>query len=431
MKKELEPWFKPRGYLHFDVPIGYAQAKKIVTNPTKVQQHSFYPFISYSISSKKIKKNKETGKIEEKHKNRPIAYAAHVDSHIYSYYSHLLGEKYEEILENKGISDNVLAFRKLGKNNVHFANLAFEEIIKKQYCSAVALDITKFFERLDHQILKKVWATVLDKPNLPKDHYNIFKSLTRYSEVEREELYKLFGISKNNPKNGRVRICDPIAFRKVVRGKKLIKTRKEKRGIPQGSPISALLSNIYMLDFDIAIKSFMDSINGVYLRYCDDILCIAPLDYVDSIEKYLIKEIDTISLDINTDKTKKHEFRVIHGKLQANIPLQYLGFMFDGQHKIIRSASLARFSEKMKAGVRLAKATEIKRNNARVKKGLPTAPLYKQKLYARYSHLGPKKGEKRNFVFYGLRSAKIMNSPAIKKQLKPLWLRLKKEIEKA
>ena len=36
------------------------------------------------------------------------------------------------MISASGINDNVLAFRKLGKNNIDFANLAFEEILKRK-----------------------------------------------------------------------------------------------------------------------------------------------------------------------------------------------------------------------------------------------------------------------------------------------------------
>ena len=69
--------------------------------------------------------------------------------------------------------------------------------------------------------------------------------------------------------------------------------------------------------------------------------------------------------------------------------------------------------------MRLARKTMIKYNLIRVKKGQPEKNLYKKKLYSRYTHLG-----KRNFVTYGIRAAKKMDSKSIRKQLKPLWNRL-------
>lgn len=126
--EKLHPWYRSRGYLHFDRPISFETAKKIVTSPKNIASHSFYPLINYSVDSKKIKQDKKTGKIESKHKQRPIAYSAHIDSHIYAYYSNLLTEYYEKELEDRNISESILAFRSLGKSNVEFAYEAFEKI---------------------------------------------------------------------------------------------------------------------------------------------------------------------------------------------------------------------------------------------------------------------------------------------------------------
>jgi len=79
----------------------------------------------------------------------------------------------------------------------------------------------------------------------------------------------------------------------------------------------------------------------------------------------------------------------------------------------------------MRRGIRLAKKTKIKRNRIKIFLGKLPKKLYKRKIYERYSHLG-----NRNFIRYGLKAAKIMNSTAIKKQLKPLWSRLQEEINK-
>ncbi|MFO7551723.1 MAG: hypothetical protein R6W80_09970, partial [Haliea sp.] len=112
------------------------------------------------------------------------------------------------------------------------------------------------------------------------------------------------------------------------------------------------------------------------------------------------------------------------GSLRADKPLQYLGFTFDGKQTLIRSAALARYSDKMKRGVKFAKATRRKRNKLRLARGEEAKPLFRRSLYKNYSHLGH-----RNFISYGMQAAKTMESPAIKKQLKPLWHRLLKEIE--
>lgn len=419
------PWFRSRGYLHFDRPISFDTAKKIVCSPKKVAKHSFYPLINYSVETKKIKQDKKTRAIETKLKERPISYSSHVDSHIYGYYANLLSSLYEKELSNRGLSDNVLAFRSLGKSNIEFAHEAFLSINDFGECGVVALDLSKFFDKLDHAILKDQWANLLGEKKLSPDHFNVFKSLTKFSIVDKLELYNLLDISSNNPKNGRVRVCDPNDFRNKVRASGLIKPNAHNYGIPQGSPISALLSNIYMIDFDSKMKAYVEKFNGKYFRYCDDMLFIVPIEERDKVAGDARLAIKSLKVDINVNKTELRTFKMNgDGKLHSEQPLQYLGFLFDGVNIYLRSTSLARYSERMRKGVRLAKATMRKRNHLKLERGDETKNLFKNKLYRKYSHLGS-----RNFVTYGLRAAKIMNSKTIKSQLKPLWKKLNDEME--
>ncbi|MFT5547860.1 MAG: RNA-directed DNA polymerase [Rheinheimera aquimaris] len=415
-------WYRMRGYIHFDAPIGLRKATVIVTNPNRVATHAFFPLVHYTIESFKVVKN-DQGEVEKKVKQRPIAYAGHLDSHIYSYYSRVLSAKYEVALQERGLDKNVIAFRALGKSNIDFANDAFEEIKKRRSCSAIALDITGFFDNLDHQILKEHWCYLLEADKLPNDHFNVFRSITRFSKVCRDSVYERLKIAKNNPKNGRFKICEPEVFRRVIRANMLIQVNTDLKGVPQGSPISALLSNIYMLTFDVAAKNIAEQYDGCYYRYCDDMLFIVPTAYKDLVEKAVMAEIAKVKLDINPRKTEIRDFWPSGSVMQSNKPLQYLGFIFDGHHKLIRSAALAKFSGRMKSGVRLAKKTQRKANYREIIAGKEVTRLFKHKIYERYSHLS-----NRNFITYGHRAAKIMQSQAIRKQLKPLWGRLQREI---
>src|SRR5690606_13844326 len=89
----------------------------------------------------------------------------------------------------------------------------------------------------------------------------------------------MFGISLNNPRHAKqknLRICTSEQFRNQVRATGMVVTNKEGCGIPQGSPISALLSNIYMIGFDAAMQAYATKQGGSYRRYCDDILLVLP-----------------------------------------------------------------------------------------------------------------------------------------------------------
>lgn len=422
-------WFRERKYLHFDNPVGYNKANKIISNHYIVAKHSFYPFIQYNIQTSKISKGNQAKELIKENKKRPISYAAHLDSQIYAFYAVKLSELYETELSTLQLHENILAFRKIGdgKCNIHFAHDAFEKIKAHGECNVIAMDFSKFFDTLDHKLLKEYWSKLIGQSKLPDDHFNIYKSLTQFSYVDRDKLYAKLGISKHNPKNGRYRICSPQQFRNDIRKThKLIKTNQNKCGIPQGSPISALLSNIYLLEFDKNIKDYANLIGGTYYRYCDDILFVAPTtENIVDIKKRITTQSKKVKVSINEEKTVIRKFRFDSSTLKANQPLQYLGFLFNGENVYIRSASLSRYSERMKCKIRLAKKTKEKHNRIRQENNQTPLAIFKRNIYSRYTHLG-----RRNFLRYGYRSARIMNSKTIKRQLKPLWNRVQEEIVK-
>lgn len=418
-------WYRSRGYLHFDAPIGLKRAQACVMDPAKVSSHAFFPLIKYTISTEKIRVDKIAGKIVKATKNRSIAYASHLDSHIFSYYATELASLYETALATTGLSESIIAFRPLGLSNIQFAARAFSDIASRDTCTAIGLDITGFFDNLDHEILKDKWAQLLKLTRLPPDHYAIFRAITKFSTVERAALFAALGISEHNPKATRIRVCSAADFRGKVRAAGLVTQNPNDFGIPQGTPISALLSNIYMFDFDIQMQSLVSKIGGSYYRYCDDILVIVATKDANHIAGDVRVRIKQLKLDINPRKTEIREFSRIGAMLSADRPLQYLGFTFDGQRILLRSAALARYSQRMKQGVNLAKLTAKSRNSARAAQGLKSNTLYKRKLYEKYSHLG-----KKNFVRYGHRAADILQSQAIRDQLEPLWHRLVAEIAK-
>jgi len=419
-------WFRQRRYLHFDEPLSLQKATALVTNPKAVASHSFWPLIRFLVRTAKIKQDKETGNIERHHKDRAVSYAAHSDSLIFGFYADVLGRLYEAQLGQQGLGDCVLAFRSLGKNNIDFAKVAFDEISVRGDCVAVALDVSKFFDTIDHTQLKHRWMRLLGVSRLPQDHYSVFKALTKFSFVDRNKSFGALGVSVHTPRGGgKHRLCSPVDFRMHVREAGLVQTNQYKHGIPQGTAISALLSNIYMLDFDAAAHNFAKSHGGRYMRYCDDMLFVMPTSLARATESFCFAEIASLKLDINPAKTDICFFVKKGASQTCNQPLQYLGFLFDGQQILIRSAAFARFSNRMKRGVSLAKQTMRSRNKAKLGNGADQQSLYRRKLLARYSHLG-----QRNFLRYGYRAAQLMNSKAIRRQLRPWWGRLMKDITK-
>ncbi len=199
---------------------------------------------------------------------------------------------------------------------------------------------------------------------------------------------------------------------------------RSRMGIPQGSPISAVLANIYVLEFDEAMKSFADSHGGLYRRYCDDLLLVLPnTEARDEAERLVLEWCTRLFLQVNDKKTERIDFRMVNSLLTTPKPLQYLGFTFDGRHKRIRPGSLARYCRKMRRGVRRAKA--IMRRCAEVPEFPHLPRLRVKQLYIRYSYLG-----RHNFLSYAFEAARIMGDGGIKKQVKEHWRRLKEEIRR-
>jgi hypothetical protein len=343
-----------------------------------------------------------------------------------------------------------------GKSNIQFAKEVFEAIKEKGRCTAIALDIRGYFDHIDHIKLKEKWIKVLKTNNLLEDEYKVFKTLTKYSYINKNTLLKHFKVRLKDFKKKQSTLIDFVALGKtfneklnVLRESNLITTNdkhelindfKRYYGIPQGSSLSALLSNIYLVDYD---KYFTDrSIKEgfIYRRYCDDILIICDTERSIALQKDAIEEIKKYHLEIQDKKVDRIDFiensfkkiRAFNSikKKKSEVPidetneskfyknLQYLGFEFNGQNIFIRASSLSRYFRKMKSRISKTVLMAYSKNTKGDK-------IFKQQLFHRYTHLG-----KRNFLHYAYNSSKEyyinsegirkdgMNSESIRNQLK-------------
>lgn len=419
--------FQRRRYLHFDEPIGEKASRALATEPERVQSWAFMPMLKTVMVTKKIKWNKD-GKLLIRLKNRDICYSAHKDAAIYAYYGYVLSTLYEKRLNDTGLSTVVTAFRpQSGNCNIQFAKEVFDWIRAKGECTALAFDIKSFFDTLDHHILKAHWAAILGNHNLPDDHYAVFKSLTKFAWVLRERALAALGISKHKPRaNGRRRLCTPEEFREKIRKNGLIEHNQNAFGIPQGSPMSAVLSNIYMLEFDTVVQKKVDSLGGLYRRYCDDMLCIVKPQNAEEVERFVMGKIGEIKLTIQEAKTMRHHFTCKEGVLTVDNPLQYLGFLFDGRRVLLRNAGLSRYYSRMRAAVRLAVATKAKADRKLSDVERKKSLLKRKKLNTRYSYLGG-----RNFISYAVRASEEFGGDTIKGQIKRHWHKLNQAVKEA
>jgi Reverse transcriptase (RNA-dependent DNA polymerase) len=365
---------KIRSYPHFDGALTEQEGFALVHDPKAVTEHPFFPFIQYTERWTKFAVRGAKG-VE---KSRPIMYAARRDSAIYSQYREILSFAYEQVLLQRGISENVLAYRRISKGtslgnkcNIHFANDVFSKISELGSCQVYTLDIRKFFETIDHAKLKDVWIKLLGCKKLPSDHFKVFQNITRYASVDRDQLYRKLGfIGRKKLPNGRtavgylikkvpLQVCSSKIFREKLAP--LISVNSLTHGIPQGAPISDILANLYLLDFDTQLSAALKKEGGVYYRYSDDILIVIPDitdDYnlrLQTVQKLLTEHGD--KLEVQPNKSTVHRFTKdiesgvqsctsLYGKNGKN-GLEYLGFRFDGSRVYLRDSTRSRLQRKM------------------------------------------------------------------------------------
>lgn len=384
---------KIKNYPHFDSPLSLTEIEALVSDPLRVAKNTFYPFMRYTQSWQPYR----TGaKGRPKPKTRPIRFASRRDAYILSYYRHLLAGPYEDLLSRLGLSDAVLAYRRLrtatgsGKSNIEIAKDAFDAIASFGTCGVAALDISSFFESLDHDLLRSQWGRVLGVATLPPDHGAIFKAVTRYAVVDRDAVYKRLGFIADDPTTGVPgytvafdkmprKLCSNAQFRNDICGKNgiqksLVDVNRKPYGIPQGSPISDMLANLYLIDFDLALDAYCRAKGGTYLRYSDDILLIIPGDSIaaENARDFAIREImnhgsklrikpsKTAVLHYAPDPKGGQSFTHVAGE-QGRNGLEYLGFRYDGKQVFLRDATLSRLYRKVSASVHWAVSSHMAR----------------------------------------------------------------------
>lgn len=410
MREETKEWFSSekvkrnsiKNYSHFDCRTTIENQEKYITDPQNIATHGFYPFIHYQQRFKKY--NKKTKKPTEK--VRDICYASHVDRCIFQFYSHLLDKFYIKEITQRGIASVPIAYRTdLHMNNIHFAKKAIEFIRQQNRCYVMIGDFTGFFDHLDHNYLKQQWINLIKTDKLPDDHYAVYKNITRYSTWELKDLLSINGLA--DTKEGRRKLY----LQKTVLTKEQYNTNRShicrnnnSFGIPQGSPISALLANIYMIDVDEQINNIIKSANGLYMRYSDDFIIILPTEQCDAVLKVnQIVSIITQTPGLTLQPEKTQFFSFVEGDLmncgvlfneKASLKknhIDFLGFSFDGKSVKIRDKTTSKYYYRMH---RKAKAISMSGGYTPAGKKISAKNLYKT-----YSIKGAR-GKKGNFMSY-------------------------------
>src|SRR5690606_24484866 len=258
------------------------------------------------------------------------------------------------------------------------------------------------------------------------DHFNVYKNITRFSHVDIVDIFEVFKnriYTRKANKLGEpleikqkkidkikylrnqnaIAFCNEQEFFKL-KGKllqpsktRIVNSQEVYRnfGIPQGSPISSVLANIYLLYFDTLINKYISEKGGIYRRYSDDMVVVCRINYKDELTQLVYQEIKNYKLEIQESKTQIFHFKrkdqklicgqEFEGSINWNKNFIYLGFEFDGNNVLLKSASLSGYYRKMKRSVRRAKNYSSRRYVPN--KGM----VFKRRLFKKFSYKGAKR----------------------------------------
>jgi Reverse transcriptase (RNA-dependent DNA polymerase) len=400
-------WFRPRSYLHLDMPVQPAFAHNLT--PAQVAAHVWSPLIHYVKTEKRYNvKQRKTLR-----KERPIMFASHRDSCILSKYSADLVARLDKWYAANGLDDTVIAYRALGRSNYHFAKKVEDFVRAHPSITVMCFDVSGFFDNLDHKRLKARLKWLLECDELEGDWFAVIKAVTRYRFIHLGEIKKHDDLAKRL----RERKRHPLT---TIAELKSLGVPIEKNplplGIPQGTPISASLSNLYMTEFDADMQSEAAKRGALYQRYSDDIL-VACLPARQHVLKALVEEkLEEHGLQLQKAKS---EVVTLHAPV-STLTFQYLGYQLGHVDARLRLKSLSR---QWRTARRAIKKTERVGKNAIKRR--KAKQIFTRKLHMRFTGAGG-----RNFLAYTERSAETLESPAIRKQAKKLRRYMQAELRR-
>jgi group II intron reverse transcriptase/maturase len=206
--------------------------------------------------------------------------------------------------------DSVFGYR-VGRS-AHAAIAAIRQHVRNGLTSVVDVDLTKFFDTVDHDLLlSKLGALAIDE--------RAKKLVFRFLRTGRVDAAVTDAQRESAPRQEKFR----AAIRTV--------------GVPQGGVLSGMLSNFFLADFDKLVGTQYPG----YVRYADDfvICCASPSDCVAA-HALVDKQMQALGMTLNATKT-----RVCAPITQG---IDFLGFRIDADNIRVRGRNIHKFKNRVR-----------------------------------------------------------------------------------
>lgn len=234
-------------------------------------------------------------------------------------------QNYVEETFAKYVNDSSFAYRKSKSPMNAISNT--RKYMDEGYIYCLNGDIEKFFDKIDHKLMKKKLDILFDgNPVLQKLMYR-FLHVGRisaediYLQKEREE--------KGSGDNGRPPRKYPASQRRLC-------------GIPQGGVLSGMFSNIFLLDFDrYVLGTLQKEYDFKYVRYADDFVLLFKEDtYLNEVFQKLIDFLKEEKLTLHPLGGKSKMVDVGSVKRER---LEFVGFEVSPRYTRIRKKGVTKF----------------------------------------------------------------------------------------
>lgn len=214
-----------------------------------------------------------------------------------------------------------------------------------------------------------------------------------------------------------------------------VQLNKSREGIPKGSAISSVCSNVHLIDFDRDILEWCKNYHpdALYRRYCDDLIIVMPFknpddEILNSMKNEILNKVDLYEndgLNIQEEKTITRFFanQEIYNNENKPSNLDYLGFVLHNHQIRIRDKSLFKYYYRAYRKAKVSKKIADKTNR----------PGPKKDLYNLYTHLGYRYMGYGNFDAYANKAHEMMKTlpykSQIKRQIKNHWTRIHRRMK--
>ncbi|WP_028856013.1 reverse transcriptase domain-containing protein [Psychrilyobacter atlanticus] len=260
------------------------------------------------------------------------------------------------IFKGKLMDETILISKKVFNNSYNFTTYRQKLILKGKKSNPREVSICTIRDKITLVALKEVLQELFKneiktslvqtyiydiKKTLETNKYDSFIKLdleNYYGTINHKKLFKILG------KNIRKKEILTLINKSITTGTCSIGTKckiKNTLGIPQGLPISNVLSTIYLKNFD---KKHLNNKEYKYFRYVDDIFIFCNKENVKTICNSIIEE---LQIDY---KLKVHPIE--NGSAKSSFGLikdgfSYLGYVYTGKLFTIRSTTINKMENRL------------------------------------------------------------------------------------